>query len=1600
MKNTVTEQFLSTLAHSLKGKQSSQEIDFLKAYYQRLSRQDFVEERALEFRNLALRHKHLGHVRQPGQTLIDICNQRPDGVGSNQDISTTVINIVIDEKPFVINSLTMKLNSLRKNPLRLLHPIFKVSRDAQHALVAIERYQHEDALSNNQWFIECYIQFIIDYVPEHEHQQVVSALEQVISDINVVVHDWKDMRQSALELAEVSASDRDAAMLDEYRALFRWMAEDHFAFLGYCELSVTQSQEDQTVNLVPESTRGVLRITKHHDDDAALKLLPPIGFSPTSPVVFTKTRQQSTIHRANYMDCILFDHGTESTPDKSRQTTVSCMLGFLSGSSARLPTGEIPHLREKTVYVLEQSEFRRGGYAYKELTTILETLPREKLFQLDRDSLYALCMSLLNQQERRKTRLYLHRDICGHFYSCLVYVPRDIFNSKLRQQIQTYLAKRLEAEEVSFQVHFSDSILTRIHYTVHRSLSSGREITQSELEQAVQNIARDWNDRLYEAIRATSGDEIAKQTLDIFRDGFSSNYQDDFETETAVVDINICNQLQPGEIRAVLGHSGQEKPPGTSLIQASFKIYSINYSIPLSDVLPVLENMGVRVLGERPYRINTVNGQSFRVHDFEIVRKDGKPFDLATNGEKFESTFIQCSEGHVDNDGYNQLTLIANLTWRQIALLRAYYKYLKQIRLRYSENYIIDALVSNPELVVAIIHYFNERYHPTSTGHTVDQRLETVRSLFEQVHTLDEDRILRALLDVVLATLRTNYFQQHENGQTKSYISFKLSSGSIPRIPEPSPKFEIFVYSPRVEGVHLRGGEVARGGLRWSERPEDFRTEVLGLVKAQRVKNAVIVPVGSKGGFVAKQLPDGSRQAIQKEVIACYKIFISSLLDLTDNLRNNRIIPPKDVVRLDKDDPYLVVAADKGTATFSDIANGLSEQYGFWLGDAFASGGSVGYDHKKMGITARGAWESVKRHFRERGKDIQNTDFTVVGIGDMGGDVFGNGMLLSKHIRLIAAFNHLHIFIDPNPDAAESYRERKRLFDTPGSSWADYSETLISKGGAVYSRDAKSIQLSEQARLALGAEENQYAPNDLINVILKSEVELLWNGGIGTYVKASSETHADAQDRNNDVLRVDANQLRCKVIGEGGNLGMTQLGRIEFTQRGGLCYTDAIDNSAGVDTSDHEVNLKILLNAAMQRGDLKMRQRNAMLARMEDEIGILVLNNNYIQTQILSIEASFSQKLMPQQSRSIALLEQKGLLNRAIEYLPDDATLKERMDSGNYLTRPEIAVLLSYSKMNLYQNLLHTTLPDEAYLSTEIMRYFPKLMERKYPELIQQHRLKREIISTQLTNELVGIMGPSFHLRLADLTGASVESICHAYVTARDILSIEAINTQVRELDNQVSAQLQMECLTQCAAAMESAITWLIRNNESPFDIEQTVSQFAKPYQKLCRDVEKSTTSVAEGFLDTVNHYTERGLPPALSKRIASLMTLSHAMDIIDIARVHGKSAGVVRDVYFQVSDQLGLNWLQHAIVALPVTSTWHERAQFSLSDDLRVTHTAITSRVLSQAGTARKALERWISKNRKTVNNLNEMFSHLKEEVSVDFAMLSVLVSELNRLR
>jgi glutamate dehydrogenase len=1009
------------------------------------------------------------------------------------------------------------------------------------------------------------------------------------------------------------------------------------------------------------------------------------------------------------------------------------------------------------------------------------------------------------------------------------------------------------------------------------------------------------------------------------------------------------------------------------------------------------------VFDEHPFEIkDTSTNARYWVHDFGLIYNAEIP-DVEKIKENFQQVFEKVWNGHVENDGFNQLVIKADLDWKQIMLLRAYYLYLRQAGATFSQTYVEKTLANNSDITGLLVELFEVKFNPNAKSR--DKRVEAIESSviaeIEKVVSLDEDRILRRYFNLIQSTIRTSYFQDKVDATGVPYVAFKLNPENITDLPSPRPQFEIFVYSPRIEGVHLRGGPVARGGLRWSDRKEDFRTEVLGLMKAQMSKNAVIVPTGAKGGFIVKKpLDELSRDEMMDEVVACYSIFIGALLDITDNLKGEKVVPPQNVVRYDDDDTYLVVAADKGTATFSDIANGIAIEHDFWLGDAFASGGSVGYDHKKMGITAKGAWESVKRHFREIGIDTQTTPFDVVGIGDMGGDVFGNGMLLSEKIRLVGAFNHMHIFLDPEPNTDKSFKERERLFNLPRSTWDDYEKKLISKGGGIYSRAEKSITLTPQVQKILDVTDEALTPNELIQAMLKAPVDLLWNGGIGTYVKASSETHAEVGDKANDSLRINGGDLRCKVMGEGGNLGFTQLGRIEYAAIGRI-NTDAIDNAAGVDCSDHEVNIKILLNKLVEQGDMTGKQRDALLAKMTDEVGELVLRNNYLQTQAISMVEQQAPAMLEVHSRLIELLGQEGRLDRVVEYLPDNEEIEERKAQGKGLYRPELAVIFAYSKLLLKDLMAGSSIMKDTGFKKDVLDYFPSNLSSKFVAPIEDHRLRDEIIINQLVNSLVNRLGPSFAFRMRDEMGATVDEVVKAYKVACEIFDTESIWQQIEALDNQVQPSVQNDMLMEVRKLIERTMFWLQSNRSINNSIAEVVNDFSESIVNISESIiHFASAEQSEQIDNKVQAYQELGVGEDLARKISCLELEFMGLDVIAVQSETKQTNGDVMPVFFAVSDELKLDWLYNCINELPRKNYWQSLARTALRDDLHVENRALLTSIFLVAGknvTTDERIGAWCKNNRAEINRYLHLVSVIQAENEMEIEQLSVILKELH---
>ncbi|MBT5414357.1 MAG: NAD-glutamate dehydrogenase, partial [Rhodospirillaceae bacterium] len=1411
----------------------------------------------------------------------------------------TVIEIVNDDMPFIVDSVVNALNRDQLMVHLLIHPIILVVRDGDRVLEDVLEPGSEAGATESMVHVEISQRGSADAL-KALHAQIA----QVLDDVRAAVEDWPAMRERVSELVdELRAADPPipGGELEEGLAFLEWVHDNNFTLLGVRDYTFEQKNGEDFLAIDAASGLGVLReisVESAQRHKAALPREAADFARRKELLIITKANTRSTVHRNVYMDYI----GVRRFDKKGNVTGERRFIGLLTSSAYNRNPRDIPLLRHKVDRVLERSRFASGSHNSKAMLNILETYPRDELFQISTDQLFEIAHGILHLEERQRIRLFVRRDSYARFYSCLVYVPRERYSTSLRQRIEEVLLAAFRGEAAEFTTQVSNQPMARIHYILRAPRGAEVDFDVHQIEERLVVASRDWTDDLRDALIDRMGEAHGHDLFDRYGDAFEPGFQHAFTAQTAVSDIERIEEVVGGAPIAMNLYHRVDAAAGV----VHFKVYHGGEPVPLSDILPMLENMGFQVITEHPYTVGAGDSKAHVfIHDFLMTVPDGE-VDLAVIRDNFQEAFAQVWHGAMEDDTLNRLIVRAGLTWREVAVLNGYTRYLQQARITFSQAYLSQTLTRHADMASLLVSLFKTRFDPAAqTG--ADSRAADIAARFEAgldaVASLDEDRILRRYLNLVQSTLRTNFYQRADDGEPKSYIAFKLDSGRLTDLPLPRPWREIWIYSPRVEAIHLRGGEVARGGIRWSDRPEDFRTEVLGLMKAQMVKNALIVPVGAKGGFVVKRPPsEGGREALMEEVVACYKTLIRGMLDLTDNYVGTEVVPPPEVVRLDPDDPYIVAAADKGTATFSDIANGVAAEYGYWLGDAFASGGSAGYDHKEMAITARGAWEAVKRHFREMGKDIQAEDFTVAGVGDMSGDVFGNGMLLSEHIRLVAAFNHLHIFIDPDPDPAVGFKERRRLFDLPRSNWSDYDAKAISKGGGVFDRSLKAIELTPEIKKLFGIKENSVPPQILLNAILKAKVDLLWFGGIGTYVKSSAESHEDADDRANDPIRVDGEELRAKVIGEGANLGATQRGRVEFALAGGRINMDAIDNSGGVDASDHEVNIKILLGDVVENGDMTLKQRNTLLEQMTDEVAALVLRGNYQQSQAISVMAAQAGDLLDRHARFMRGLERTGQLDRAIEFLPDEEAIQERKERGCGLTRPEIAVLLSYGKIALYRELLASDLPDDPQLLNDLHRYFPKALGKRYEPLLERHRLRREIVATHVVNSMVNRVGAHFVLDLETRTGASGSDVARAYAVTREIFRLREVWGRIEALDNQIPAALQTRMLIEIGQLVERSTMWFLKTGDRPLDLAGTIAEYAPGIERIEAGLgEIVPPDRAKQLKAQIVALTKEGVPEELARRVTGLDILLSACDLVRVANAHGYDVEAVARIYFDL---------------------------------------------------------------------------------------------------
>jgi glutamate dehydrogenase len=1539
--------------------------NFLPDFFARVAADDLVGYEPTELAQLAHDAWSFLAIRKPGAPKIRIESLHGERAGAAAK-AVSIIEIVNDNMPFLVDSVMGELTERGLGVRLVAHPVFTLERDADGHLA-----RFHGAAAAGDALRESFIHIHVDPIGDKTRQtEIVQALEQVLDQVRVCVQDWRPMLGRVNEvIADLKANPPPIVVEEIAEAIqfLQWLVNENFTFLGVRDYLFTK--EDGALEPVFKSGLGILRA---HDvrvlkrGGKLVAVTPQIRAFLEEPksLIVTKANVRSRVHRHVYLDYV----GVKRFDDQGHLVGEFRIVGLFTSTAYTRSTRTIPYLRRKVDAIISRAGFDPQGHSGKALINVLESYPRDDLFQIDADMLYEFALTILQLNERPRVRVLPRRDRFDRFISILVYLPRERYDGDLREAIGAYLAKIYNGRVSAYYPFFPEGPLVRVHFIIGHDEGETPNPDRANLERAVGAIVRSWTDALADALAETYDPIKARALFERYRDAFSVGYREAYAPSTAIEDIHLMEGLSSARPLGVDFHlRGEEDGSGIGL-----KVWSCARPIPLSERVPVLENMGFRVVDERTYHIapKGEGHQEIWFHDMLLERADGGATDMQEHKHRLEALFLMVMRGVAENDGYNALVLTAGLMWRDVALIRAISRFLRQIRIAFSQDYMWATLRKHSEIAESIAGLFHIRFDPRFEGSPKDRAerekaaLAQIEAALQSVASLDEDRILRHFVNAVTAALRTNFYQLDAAGQPKAVIAIKFDSHELDGLPLPRPLYEIFVYSPRVEGVHLRFGKVARGGIRWSDRPQDFRTEVLGLVKAQQVKNAVIVPVGSKGGFVPKLLPvGGPREAVQAEGVAAYKLFISTLLDITDNIDAKGIIPPENVVRHDDDDPYLVVAADKGTATFSDIANAISNEHKFWLGDAFASGGSAGYDHKKMGITARGAWEAVKRHFREMDIDITTTPFTVAGIGDMSGDVFGNGMLREKTIRLVAAFDHRDIFFDPEPDLEKSFAERQRLFALPRSSWQDYDKALISPGGGVFSRAAKEVALSGEIRALLGLTAEKATPQQVINAILKMPADLLWFGGIGTYVRASSESDDMVGDRANDSIRVSAADLRCRVIGEGANLGMTQLGRIEAATRGVRLNTDAIDNSAGVNTSDLEVNIKIALSLPVRDGRLSLEGRNALLGEMTDEVASLVLRNNYLQTLALSLAERRGLEDLGFLQRLMQILEARGELDRAVEFLPDDMTLAERRKQMQSLTRPELAVLLAYAKISLYNELLDSTVPDDPYLGRELGRYFPKLIGEKFPDALEKHRLRREIIATQLANSMINRGGPSLVVRISDQTGASAAAIAAAFAAVRNSYGMPALNDEINTLDGKVPGKLQLELYAAVQDLLLDRVVWFLRNVDLTKGLAAVIEHYHEGIAAVAAALGKALPKEAAATRkERAAELAKSGVPAELARRFANLPMLTAAPDIVLVASQTKKPVAAVTATYFAAKAFFRLDRIAAAARGIAVSDYFDRLALDRALDSIGDAERRLTAGMVATGASGKAAVEAWIA--------------------------------------
>ncbi|MGB4100512.1 MAG: NAD-glutamate dehydrogenase [Alphaproteobacteria bacterium] len=1578
-------------------KNSAAPKDFIAQLFAQLGAQDLAslppELRAV----IGTNYWHFMAQRKPRQTLIRVFN--PDLETDGWKSSCTVVELVQDDMPFLIDSAMGAINQLGFAVQHMIHPVLRIARDDSGRLLRLlpTEKTSTDAVMESCIHIQC------DEIRDpQQRRQLEQNLHRVFHDVRDAVKDWKKMLHCATqviaECGSIKGTQPSAEEIEETRHFLHWLCNNNFTFLGYRCLKLATRNGRLELPIVPGSGLGVLK----NPDTFVFNNLRDLAAQPPEVQRFmqerrlllvTKTNTSATVHRVVPMDAIFIKRFDANGQIIGEHLFVGLFTSFSYSRSPR----EIPVLRQKVNHVMTKAGFDPVSHDGKALIHILDNYPRDEMFQISGRALHDHAIGILRLQERQRLALFTRRDPFERMVTCLIYVPRDQYDSSLRNKFQQILAAAFAGSIKNVNVRIDDNPLARIFITVATTPGATPKIDQLALEEELRDVARAWSDRLRDRLHTVFGDQSGRLLTERYNTAFPLDYRETVSAELALQDIGSIETMAGNNLGINLLHLREDPDEVMHL-----RIFHRGVALDLSQVLPIIENMGLYVQIHRGPYVITPQGATEQIwlHDFIGKCQHQLPHALHDAKDLFEETLHRVWEKAIPDDGFNQLALRAALPWRKVNILRTLAKYALQIRSPHSLPAVVAALAKHARLTQLIVALFIARHDPATQDKKGTARTKTLTQeamkLLGAIPNLDEDRIMRRFLNLVQASLRTNYFQTAADGKPKDYLAIKFNCAAIENLPLPRPLYEVFVASPRVEAIHLRGGKVARGGIRWSDRPEDFRTEILSLMKAQMVKNSVIVPVGAKGGFIVKH---PNPQEPVKEGIACYKILMRGLLDLTDNRINGKIVPPPNVVRHDGDDPYLVVAADKGTAKFSDIANSISLDYGFWLGDAFASGGSVGYDHKRMGITARGAWEAVKRHFREMAKDVQRERFTCIGVGDMSGDVFGNGMLRSKHTLLCGAFDHRHIFCDPTPDPSKSYSERNRMFKLPTSSWADYNPKLISKGGGIFSRALKTIPITPEMRTAYNITAESLSPNELIQAMLRAPVDLLYFGGIGTYVKATEERPEEAGDRTNDALRIDGCEIRAKVVSEGANLAMTQRGRIEYALKGGRLNTDAIDNSAGVDTSDHEVNIKIALSKAITAGKMSLPARNKMLTAMTDDVAALVLRDNYLQTQALSVTEAQAPELLGVHGRAMRMLERSGLLNRRVEFLPVEDELTERQRLGRGLTRPEMAVLLAYAKIWLFQQLTASRLPDDPFLQTDLMHYFPRLMQAKCAPLIAQHQLRREIIATSVTNSLINHAGIHFVLRMTERTGFSAAAITRAYLLAREIFEFDTLWERIEALDNKIPATAQIAMQVTINQVLERVVPWLLRQHADQTSLDQLITHYRRGVAELTPWLERNgETLLGQKKQQDLLTLQTVGTPADLARHVVMLPLLATAPDLQNLGKTGRSGVATTADIYFRLDHQFGFTWLRERIQQLPAQTPWQRDASLALQEEMFAAQRKLAAAVLRTKGGSTR-YQRWSKKLGTQLTATEQMLQELRAASKPDLAMLTLMTKQLDAL-